>query len=88
MPKATGPTRLVWRTSPASDSLRTPSMNGSPVPCLDALDLKGDKSAFSDGVHSRTQPGCACTSTSGFRELAREKLGRDRQLAGGGRGHL
>ena len=25
---------------------------------------------------------------SGFRELAREKLGRDRQLAGGGRGHL
>ena len=66
VPKATNPTRMVWRTSPASDSLRIASMNGSPVPRRDTLDLKGDRSASSDGVHSRTQPGCACTRTVAF----------------------
>ena len=65
----TGPSYVAGvtaRTSPASDSLRIASTNGSPVPRRDTLDLKGDKSASSDGVHSRTQPGCACTRTVAF----------------------
>ena len=66
VPNAMDPTRLVWRTSPASDSLRIASTNGSPVPRRDMLALKGDTSASADGVHSRTQPGCACTPTLAF----------------------